>query len=635
MHLSAPEELIHHGYSLLGEGDVSMPQPQDEDGLVRRWETWRTTNARRESWSLQTRVDDSSPCCVGRKSRKYNGLHTRSAGIAPPQEHRDRHNRRKALRSRCVTLQVTLESFLAEHGLDFETVAKMPVGGSSLTRLPHMVFIEWQNFLNARKAAVDARILDRLPVMLKSQNDGVRRVICELLGALACHKTSAAAVDEHPWVIESAAHALAQLAQWPCGAQAAVAAMVLDCIDDLFRSPNATVLHHTCWILARLACHDTLTTAVATLAVNPCVQLVFLLWQASNSGYLDPGTRGRFGSSTQNIAVTESATAALCELVKSPEGAQSAVDARVLEYVGDLLRSPNPVVWMLTCCHGHRGLGHPPRPSHRMPPTVNFSPLRLRTRGENPKVVEGAAYALCRISQSPCGAHATLNAGILNSVEQLIESPNDLIVNPARAYEHLHTNGELALLQIGAPTVAGLDGSRWDPKTNVFLLHFYDVTCVWMLTLGGESRPPLRDESPTVTYRMPGTQKDIPNYSKKQLDRVVPRPTDGSCKSMTNCGAEADSVSNNPVFMSFRMPAAPCQPTVARHGGRVWMYKSVLYWAVLQLEWCDYESATRSCSMGWGRVLLVVHGQGAASAYAPLHILIPPSPLTLRAYANI
>ncbi|KAJ7642944.1 hypothetical protein B0H17DRAFT_1216266 [Mycena rosella] len=66
--------------------------------------------------------------------------------------------------------------------------------------------------------------------MLKSQNDGVRRVICELLGALACHKTSAAAVvgttgavehlvsllwDEHPWVIESAAHALAQLAQWP------------------------------------------------------------------------------------------------------------------------------------------------------------------------------------------------------------------------------------------------------------------------------------------------------------------------------------------------------------------------------------------------------------------------------------
>ncbi|KAJ7688282.1 hypothetical protein B0H17DRAFT_1135737 [Mycena rosella] len=32
MHLSAPEELIHHGYSLLGEGDVSMPQPQDIKG---------------------------------------------------------------------------------------------------------------------------------------------------------------------------------------------------------------------------------------------------------------------------------------------------------------------------------------------------------------------------------------------------------------------------------------------------------------------------------------------------------------------------------------------------------------------------------------------------------------------------
>ncbi|KAJ7626734.1 hypothetical protein B0H17DRAFT_1340181 [Mycena rosella] len=46
MHLSAPEELIHHGYSLLGEGDVSMPQPQDPNdccpqgrasGSWRRW----------------------------------------------------------------------------------------------------------------------------------------------------------------------------------------------------------------------------------------------------------------------------------------------------------------------------------------------------------------------------------------------------------------------------------------------------------------------------------------------------------------------------------------------------------------------------------------------------------------------
>ncbi|KAJ7697856.1 armadillo-type protein [Mycena rosella] len=377
-------------------------------------------------------------------------------------------------------------------------------------------------FLDCAQAAVDARILDRLPVMLKFQNVGVRRLICELLGALACHKTSAAAVvgttgavehlvsllrDEHPWVIESAAHALAQLAQWPCGAQAAVAAMVLDCIDDLFRSPNATVLHHTCWIIARLACHDTLTTAVATLAVNPCVQLVFLLWQASNSGYLDPGTRGRFGSSTQNIVVTESATAALCELVKSPEGAQSAVDARVLEYIGDLLRSPNPVVWMLTCCMLGRMTCHQAtatavlaiHPAHHIVcllreenPSViesavealcwiaqwpdgaknvvdahmlyyvgdllespssevrRWTCLTLGTlasrestststvilcadrlvsllRGENPKVVEGAAYALCRISQSPCGAHATLNAGILNSVEQLIESPNDLV----------------------------------------------------------------------------------------------------------------------------------------------------------------------------------------------------------------
>ncbi|KAJ7675524.1 hypothetical protein B0H17DRAFT_1140150 [Mycena rosella] len=37
MHLSAPEELIHHGYSLLGEGDVSMPQPQDPSQAKAKW----------------------------------------------------------------------------------------------------------------------------------------------------------------------------------------------------------------------------------------------------------------------------------------------------------------------------------------------------------------------------------------------------------------------------------------------------------------------------------------------------------------------------------------------------------------------------------------------------------------------
>ncbi|KAJ7649323.1 hypothetical protein B0H17DRAFT_1147729 [Mycena rosella] len=40
---------------------------------------------------------------------------------------------------------------------------------------------------------------------------------------------------------------------------------------------------------------------------------------------------------------------------------------------------------------------------------------------------------------------------------------------------------------------------------------------VWMLTLGGESRPPLRDESPTVTYRMPGHPERYPQLLKETV----------------------------------------------------------------------------------------------------------------------
>ncbi|KAJ7478319.1 hypothetical protein FB451DRAFT_1396100 [Mycena latifolia] len=103
-------------------------------------------------------------------------------------------------------------------------------------------------------------------------------------------------------------------------AQAVVNSLVLRLSDEFLSSPDAKVREAMCLILAVLA--DGETTLAAVLGVSPCMRLVALLRD-------------------ENLWVTKSAVTALARLARSLEAAQAVMDANVLDYVPDLLRSPD------------------------------------------------------------------------------------------------------------------------------------------------------------------------------------------------------------------------------------------------------------------------------------------------------
>lgn len=60
------------------------------------------------------------------------------------------------------------------------------------------------------------------------------------------------------------------------GAQTAIEAKILNCMAELLASPSNLVRTRTCDVFGHLAKHE--TTVKAVVDVNPCVQLVSLLW---------------------------------------------------------------------------------------------------------------------------------------------------------------------------------------------------------------------------------------------------------------------------------------------------------------------------------------------------------------------
>jgi hypothetical protein len=70
-------------------------------------------------------------------------------------------------------------------------------------------------------------------------------------------------------------YALAQIAVWPDGAQAALEPRILDHVAELLQSPQSGVQQQTCWMVGTFATHE--STAMAVLGLKPCPQLVGLL----------------------------------------------------------------------------------------------------------------------------------------------------------------------------------------------------------------------------------------------------------------------------------------------------------------------------------------------------------------------
>ncbi|KAJ7479308.1 armadillo-type protein [Mycena latifolia] len=202
--------------------------------------------------------------------------------------------------------------------------------------------------------------------------------------------------DQNLDVAWRALSALKSIARSVEGAQAAIAANVLDYMPDLLRSSSAEVRRWTCLLLGELAVHDSIRGAMVTL----CPQLVSLLRD-------------------ENLDVTWRAVCALRKISKLLEGAHAAIAANMLDSVPDLLRSSSAEVREWTClvlgelaCHNSiRGAIIPLCPQ--------FMSLMC---DENLDVTWRALWPLKSISKLFEAAQATIAANVLDSVPDLLRS---------------------------------------------------------------------------------------------------------------------------------------------------------------------------------------------------------------------
>ena len=82
--------------------------------------------------------------------------------------------------------------------------------------------------------------------------------------------------DDAVHVGRLAMFALCQISKLPSGAQAVVGAKALDLVTQLLGSSDSHTREHTSFMLGNLARHK--STSQAVLALQPCIELVALLW---------------------------------------------------------------------------------------------------------------------------------------------------------------------------------------------------------------------------------------------------------------------------------------------------------------------------------------------------------------------
>ncbi|KAJ7455750.1 armadillo-type protein [Mycena latifolia] len=260
------------------------------------------------------------------------------------------------------------------------------------------------------QAIVDANALEVAARLLRSPSEEVQTWMCKLLGELVLHEAIALAVLEEGLcqpivfllrnrdseVVDSATRVLYRIAVFPEGAQAAVNANVLGCLTELLGAPNAKLWKWTWNMLGELARHE--TTVKAAIA-----QLVPLLRSA-------------------NVINIGSAVQTLYRTARSPEGAQAIMDTDVLEYVPELLQSPNIMARVWTCEMLVELVSQKPAASAAVRTLEG-----LLHDAELTPVIKRAVNILYRIVRLPESAQAAVDAPALCPVSEMLELPNDKI----------------------------------------------------------------------------------------------------------------------------------------------------------------------------------------------------------------
>ncbi|KAJ7753650.1 armadillo-type protein [Mycena maculata] len=268
-----------------------------------------------------------------------------------------------------------------------------------------LCIISW--WLDGALAVVDAKLLDHIEELLISSNEGVQRWTCNLVGNLATYESIARVVlttrpcillvsllrHKNAKVIEEATYALSQISWWLDGAQAVTDAKLLDHIEELLISSNEGVQRRTCILVGNLASYKSITPVVLTMKL--CILLVSLLRHT-------------------NAEVIEQAACALSQICEWLDGAQAAVDAKLLDRIEELLISSNKGVQRWTCIL----VGN-------LASYKSIAPAVLTTRPHNyVEVIEQATCALCQISWWLDAAQAAVDAKVLDYIDKLLSSSN-------------------------------------------------------------------------------------------------------------------------------------------------------------------------------------------------------------------
>ncbi|KAJ7455792.1 armadillo-type protein, partial [Mycena latifolia] len=256
------------------------------------------------------------------------------------------------------------------------------------------------------QAVVDADVLNCLADLLKSPIEEVQQWPCEMLAELALQETTAVVETlvsllrgGDLMVMQGAASILERVAVSPDGETALdLDESLRDCVSDLLGSPNTLVRQWTCSMLEELAGSE--NTALVGLCVMSCPRLVSLL---------------RDGDSE----VISMAARALYRLAASAYGAQTMVNANILECVPALLELSDAEIYKCTW----ELLQQLAR--HEITASAVVGQIRSLLWSGNPTVMQDATQMLLyRTTRSSEGIKAAMGTNVLERVPSLHEFQN-------------------------------------------------------------------------------------------------------------------------------------------------------------------------------------------------------------------
>ncbi|KAJ7443564.1 armadillo-type protein [Mycena latifolia] len=256
------------------------------------------------------------------------------------------------------------------------------------------------------RAVAESFLLHLADEFLRSSHIEICKSMCRILRLLAHRETIIPAVLR--WtpcqqlvsllsamdigVIMVAAETLSSIAKCAEGAQAVVDAKVFDCFAELLKSPNEKVQKWLREIMGELIRHD-ITARAATGAMASLLR-------------------------SEDPKIVENAARILFQSTDSFGSAQAIMDTNVLQCVPDLLQSRETGVrkwtWSL--------LDESAR--HELTTRAAVEQVVSLIRGDDVRLVRGAAHRLWQTSKSSAGAQAAVDAHVLEYLPALVEFPD-------------------------------------------------------------------------------------------------------------------------------------------------------------------------------------------------------------------